>query len=53
MTVSSFLFSNIEQCGPVLEQVLSHLSQKTEWSFSVLMGGPDPTDPYGNHMVTR
>ncbi|KAI5992009.1 hypothetical protein F5J12DRAFT_786241 [Pisolithus orientalis] len=25
-------------------QILTHLSQKTSWSFSVLMGGPDPAD---------
>ncbi|KAI6146259.1 hypothetical protein BKA82DRAFT_4356660 [Pisolithus tinctorius] len=36
--------SNIQQCAPALTQILTHLSQKTGWSFSVLMGGPDPAD---------
>ncbi|KAI6148869.1 hypothetical protein BKA82DRAFT_133466 [Pisolithus tinctorius] len=36
--------SNIQQCMPALMQILTHLSQKTGWSFSVLMGGPDPAD---------
>ncbi|KIO12149.1 hypothetical protein M404DRAFT_7021 [Pisolithus tinctorius Marx 270] len=36
--------SNIQQCAPALTQILTHLSQKTSWSFSVLMGGPDPVD---------
>ncbi|KAI5992360.1 hypothetical protein F5J12DRAFT_897249 [Pisolithus orientalis] len=36
--------SNIQQCMPALIQILTHLSQKTGWSFSVLMGGPDPAD---------
>ncbi|KAI5999829.1 hypothetical protein F5J12DRAFT_895072 [Pisolithus orientalis] len=36
--------SNIQQCMPALTQILTHLSQKTSWSFSVLIGGPDPAD---------
>ncbi|KIM55582.1 hypothetical protein SCLCIDRAFT_10945 [Scleroderma citrinum Foug A] len=29
--------SNIQQCAPALQQILTHLSWKTGWSFSVLM----------------
>ncbi|KAL4062636.1 hypothetical protein V8B97DRAFT_1877638, partial [Scleroderma yunnanense] len=40
--------SNIQQCRPVLKQILFHLSQKSGWSFSVLMSGQDPENP-GNY----
>jgi len=48
-----FLFSNIQQCAPALQQILTHFSRKTGWSFSILMGGPDPTDPEGQCVVAR
>ncbi|KIM60070.1 hypothetical protein SCLCIDRAFT_26860 [Scleroderma citrinum Foug A] len=43
--------SNIQQCAPALQQILGHLSRKTGWSFSVLMGGPDPMDAEGKCAV--
>jgi len=49
----NFLFSNIQQCVPALQQILTHLSQKTGWMFSVLMGGLDPTDPDGKCTIAR
>ena len=49
----NFLFSNIQQCVPALQQILTHLSRKTGWMFSVLMGGLDPTDPDGKCAVAR
>ena len=45
--------SNIQQCGQVLKDILIHLSCKTGWSFSILMGGPNPTDPQERCAVTR
>ena len=48
-----FLFSNIQQCAPALQQILTHFSRKTGWSFSILMGGPDLTDPEGQCVVAR
>ncbi|KIM50563.1 hypothetical protein SCLCIDRAFT_145177 [Scleroderma citrinum Foug A] len=43
--------SNIQQCAPALQQILDHLSRKTGWSFSILMGGPDPIEPEGQCVV--
>ena len=46
-------YSHIQQCAPTLQQILDHLSRKTGWSFSVLMGGPDPVEPEGQCIVMR
>ncbi|KAF8123595.1 hypothetical protein EV363DRAFT_1070893, partial [Boletus edulis] len=45
---------NIQEVGSTLHRVLEHLAKKTGWSFSVIMGGPDPTSlaDEGNH-ITR
>ncbi|KAG6376764.1 hypothetical protein JVT61DRAFT_1786 [Boletus reticuloceps] len=36
---------NMQQCGSVLQRVLSHLGGQTGMKFTVLMGGIDPLDP--------
>ncbi|KAI6046829.1 hypothetical protein EDC04DRAFT_2887686 [Pisolithus marmoratus] len=49
--LSRFLFSNIQQCTPALQDIFTHLSQQTGWSFSILMGGLDPTNPEEKSVV--
>ncbi|KAF8415324.1 hypothetical protein L210DRAFT_3768454 [Boletus edulis BED1] len=45
---------NIQEVGSTLHRVLEHLAKKTGWSFSVIMGGPDPTSlaDEGNHITS-
>ncbi|KAG6371365.1 hypothetical protein JVT61DRAFT_9573 [Boletus reticuloceps] len=45
---------NIQEVGSTLHHVLEHLAKKTGWSFSVIMGGPDPTSQAeeGNHITS-
>lgn len=53
-TDASLLDSNVQQCGAALQRILEHLSAQTNgWSFTVLMGGPDPLDPKGGNIITR
>ncbi|KIK75808.1 hypothetical protein PAXRUDRAFT_18668 [Paxillus rubicundulus Ve08.2h10] len=47
----STLRSNIQQCGAALQCVLEHLAKQTGWTFSVLMGGPDPLSPEGENII--
>lgn len=37
----------------MLHRVLEHLAKKTGWSFSVIMGGPDPISPEEGNHITR
>ena len=37
----------------MLHRVLEHLVKKTGWSFSVIMGGPDPISPEEGNHITR
>ncbi|KIJ04500.1 hypothetical protein PAXINDRAFT_22208 [Paxillus involutus ATCC 200175] len=47
------LRTNIQQVGPTLQTILEHLARKTGWSFTVIMGGPDPIIPDdGNHITS-
>ncbi|KAG9316185.1 hypothetical protein JVU11DRAFT_2206 [Chiua virens] len=44
---------NIQELGPTLHRILEHLSKKTGWSFSLIMGRPDPISPEeGNHITS-
>ncbi|KIK79976.1 hypothetical protein PAXRUDRAFT_36320 [Paxillus rubicundulus Ve08.2h10] len=43
--------SNIQQCGPTLQQILAHMAKRTGWMFTILMGGLDPMDPKGESVV--
>ncbi|KAF8138621.1 hypothetical protein EV363DRAFT_1104328, partial [Boletus edulis] len=44
---------NIRELGPTLIRLLEYLAKKTAWSFSVVMGGPDPISPEdGNHITS-
>ncbi|KAF8136190.1 hypothetical protein EV363DRAFT_1158432 [Boletus edulis] len=43
---------NIRELAPTLHRVLEHLAKKTSWSFSLIMGGPNPISPEeGNHIA--
>ncbi|KAF8131971.1 hypothetical protein EV363DRAFT_1079593, partial [Boletus edulis] len=52
LAIRRLVSANIRELGPTLIRLLEYLAKKTAWSFSLVMGGPDPISPEEGNQIT-